>query len=68
MASVSEHKYVLGTKKFTLTTNSLRIVPHFSSGIVERGVIFTRACVSLTLLSLRKNEGLLVVYPTQDIG
>ena len=28
-----------------------------------RGVIFTRARVSLALLSLRKNGGLLVVYP-----
>ena len=54
----------------------LRVVPHFSSGIVEqakresawkspharkgdtRGVIFTRARVSLALLSLRKNGGL----------
>ena len=27
------------------------------------GVIFTRARVSLALLSLRKNGGLLVVYP-----
>ena len=52
----------------------LRVVPHFSSGIVEqakreracrvfsREVIFTRARVSLALLSLRKNGGLLVVY------
>ena len=70
----------------------LRVVPHFSSGIVERtkrerawkstharkgdtrrgerkkcrlfsrGVIFTRARVSLALLSLRKNGGLLVAY------
>ena len=75
----------------------LRVVPHFSSGIVQRakrerawksplarkgdtrqgasffslpaacrlfsrGVIFTRARVSLALLSLRKNGGLLVVY------
>ena len=54
----------------------LRVVPHFSSGIIERakrerpwkspharkgGVILTRARVSLALLSLRKNEGLLVV-------
>ena len=48
----------------------LRVVPHFSSGIVERhaacrlfsrGVIFTRVRVSLALLSLRKNGGLLVV-------
>ena len=71
----------------------LRVVPHFSSGMVgrakrerawkspharkgdtrhfslspprvaffSRGVIFTRACVSLALLSLRKNGGLLVV-------
>ena len=29
----------------------------------SRGVIFTRARVSLALLSLRKNGGLLVVYP-----
>ena len=58
--------------------NRLRVVPHFSSGIVEwakrerqwksphlspfsRGLIFTRALVSLALLSLRKNGGLLVV-------
>ena len=58
----------------------LRVVSHFSSGIVEQakrehawelphtrkgnmcGVIFTRARVSHTLLSLRKNGGLLVVY------
>ena len=37
----------------------LRVVPHFSSGIDR---IFTRARVSLALLSLRKNGGLLVVY------
>ena len=36
----------------------LRVVPHFSS----RGVIFTPSRVSLGLLSLRKNGGLLVVY------
>ena len=29
--------------------------------LFSRGVIFTRACVSLALLSLRKNGGLLVV-------
>ena len=70
----------------------LRVVPHISSGIVERakrehawkspharkgdtffslpaacrlfsrGVIFTPARVSIALLSLRKNGGLLVVY------
>ena len=51
-----------------LTVCRLRVVPHFSSGIVERatrlfwcGVIFTRARVSLALLSLTKNGGLLVV-------
>ena len=38
----------------------LWVVPHFSSGTV--GVIFTRACNSLALLSLRKNGGLLIVY------
>ena len=31
--------------------------------LFSRGVIFTRARVSLALLSLRKNGGLLVVYP-----
>ena len=90
----------------------LRVVPHFSSGIVERakrertwkspharkgdtrrgerkmgfvcspsifslpaacrlfsrGVIFTPARVSLTLLSLRKNGGLLVVYNQSGIN
>ena len=30
--------------------------------LFSRGVIFTRARVLLTLLSLRKNGGLLVVY------
>ena len=43
----------------------LRDVPHFSSGIVERAkrerVKITRARVSLALLSLRTNEGLLAV-------
>ena len=79
-------------KRFHLKgyTTRLRVVPHFSSGIVERvkrsarenhptrekrlavchlfsrGVIFTPAHVSLALLSLRKNGGLLVVYYTTD--
>ena len=63
----------------------LRVVPHFSSGIVERakresgenhptresrffslGVILTRACISLDLLSLRTSGGLLVVYGQDD--
>ena len=59
----------------------LRVVPHFSSGIVERafslpaacrlflrGVIFTRARVSLAPLSLRKNKGLLLVYTKPAYG
>ena len=46
---------------------ALSVVPHFSlSGaacrLFSRGVIFTRVRVSLALLSLRKNGGLLVVY------
>ena len=51
----------------------LRVVPHFSPGIPHArkgetcrlfsyGIIFTRARVSLALLSLRTNGGLLVVY------
>ena len=41
----------------------LRVVPDFSScRLFSRGVIFTRARVSLALLSQRKNGGLLVVY------
>ena len=70
--------YTLWNKRNWLVSTRLRVVPHFSSGIVERakrerawkspharlfsrGVIFTRARVSLALLSLRKNGGLLVV-------
>ena len=34
--------------------------------LFSRGVIFTRARVSLALLSLRKNGGLLVVYAQED--
>ena len=30
--------------------------------LFSRGVVFTRPCVSLALLSLRKNGGLLIVY------
>ena len=33
-----------------------------AAGLFSRGVIFTRAHVSLALLSQRKNGGLLVVY------
>ena len=49
----------------------LRVVPHFSSGTVQRAKrerawksphASTRARVSIALLSLRKNGGLLVVY------
>ena len=36
--------------------------PHARKGDTRRGVIFTRARVSLALLSLRRNGGLLVVY------
>ena len=36
--------------------------PHARKGDMRRGVIFTRARVSLALLSLRRNGGLLVVY------
>ena len=36
--------------------------PHRVS-LHSRGVIFTSACVSAAVLSLRKNGGLLVVYP-----
>ena len=53
---------------FSLTIR-LRVVLHFSSGIVERAKRervwkspHTRKGVSLALLSLRKNGGLLVVY------
>ena len=43
-----------------LTTQNF-LSPHRVSPC-SRGVIFTRTCVSLALLSLRKNGGLLVVY------
>ena len=65
----------MGEKGNKRGENRLRVVPHFSSGIIERAlksphaacrlfscrVILTRARVSLALLSLRKNWGLLVV-------
>ena len=35
--------------------------------LFSRGVIFTRARVLLALLSLRKNGGLLVVYPFYNV-
>ena len=38
----------------------LRVVSHAAGR--ESVAFFTRACVSLALLSLRKNGGLLVVY------
>ena len=56
---------ILSKVFMSIRTCRLRVVPYFSSGIVERlfsrGVIFTRARVSLALLSLRKNGGLLEV-------
>ena len=100
--SISGHQWDFPNSKAHASSAQcarLRVVPHFSSGIVEpakherawkspharkgvtpwgerkmrfslpaachlfsRGMIFTRARVSLSLLSLRKNRGLLVVY------
>ena len=37
-------------------------ITHARKGDFSRGVIFMCACVSLALLSLRKNGGLLIVY------
>ena len=71
------HAYIVKCRGALTLLPRLRVVPNFSSGIVgraklernaracrlfSRGVIFTRARVSLALLSLRKNGGLLVVY------
>ena len=39
-----------------------------SARLFLRGVIFTPAPVSLALLSLRKNGGLLVVYKRKDVA
>ena len=66
---------VVTTFSGDILVSRLRVVPHFSSRIEERakrerafscrlflrGEIFTRARVSLALLSLSKNEGLLIV-------
>ena len=69
-----QSKIFFSTNRSVYIITRLRVVPHFSSGIVERarvkitprlfsgGVIFTRARVSHAPLSLRKNGGLLVVY------
>ena len=77
--------YTLWNIRNWLVNTRLRVVPHFSSGVVERAKRerawkspdarqsppriafprvgwFSRARVSFALLSLRKNEGLLVVY------
>ena len=70
----------MGEKGNKRGENRLRVVPHFSAGIIQRAkreralksphaacrlfscrVILTRARVSLALLSVRKNWGLLVV-------
>ena len=55
----------MGKSRKPLAQPRLRIVPHFSSGIVEpakRERACSRSRVSLALLSLRTSEGLLVVY------
>ena len=55
--------YALGS-----VAGRLRVVPHLSSHgapagrLFSRGVIFMRARVSLALLSLGKNGGLIVFY------
>ena len=77
--------YTLWNIRNWLVNTRLRVVPHFSSGVVERAKRerawkspdarqspprvafprvgwFSRARVSFALLSLRKNEGLLIVY------
>ena len=45
-----------------ISTSFLRETLNKDCDLFSRGVIFTRARVSLALLSLRKNGGLLVVY------
>ena len=72
---LKETEGLINLAQFSASKARLRVVPHFSSGIVERakrervwkspharGVIFTWARVSHALLSLRKNGRLLVVY------
>ena len=55
-----------GGKKHSILVSTYLAVPHARKGprvaFFSRGVIFTRAAVSLALLSLRKNGGPLVVY------
>ena len=46
---------------FSLLEPKMKFVPVTTCRLFSRGVIFTRARVSLALLSLRKNGGLLVV-------
>ena len=63
------HKQRFG--KIATNNNELYLHDHTSTYSIAKamfiGVIFTRARVSLRLLSLRKNGGLLVVYKYSDL-
>ena len=63
------YPFVLRESRASETLARVKITPrekrrHAACRLFSIGVIFTRACVSLALLSLRKNGGLLVAYIT----
>ena len=63
------YPFVLRDSRASETLARVKITPrekrrHAACRLFSIGVIFTRACVSLALLSLRKNGGLLVAYIT----
>ena len=71
--STSSSPFLLGDSRASETRARVKITPTREKqdavgGLFLRGVIFTRARVSLALLSLRTNGGLLVVYPDDGIS
>ena len=51
-----------GSNEISCKEDKAKFNTHVACRLFSRGVIFTRPRVSLALLSLRKNGGLLVVY------
>ena len=67
LRATSSPPFFLRDSRASETRGRVKITPrekrrHAACRLFSRGVIFTRARVSLALLSPRKNGGLLVVY------
>ena len=71
--TTSSPPFFLRDSRASETRAGVKIIPrekmrHAACRLFSRGVIFTRARVSLALLSPRKNGGLLVVYKNIHCG